>query len=95
VGIVLVVVLLLRAIGLLRTADGRAFAFALGGWATVRLVVAGTWRDPLAWGPFNAEQLIDVGIVGFCVLAYIVIVRRTAILRSVSSGERNPPRPAG
>jgi prolipoprotein diacylglyceryltransferase len=79
VGIVLVVVLLLRAIGLLRTSDGRAFAFALGGWATVRLVVAGTWRDPLAWGPFRAEQLIDIGIVGCSVLAYVVIVRRTAI----------------
>jgi prolipoprotein diacylglyceryltransferase len=77
VGIVLVVVLLLRAIGLLRTADGRVFALALGGWATVRLVVAGTWRDPLAWGPFNAEQLIDVGIVGFCVLACIVLIWRS------------------
>ena len=82
VGIVLVAVLLLRAIGLLRTADGRAFAFALGGWATVRLVVAGTWRDPQVWGRFNAEQLIDVGIVGLCVLAYVAIVRRTAVGRT-------------
>lgn len=80
VGIVLVVVLLLRAIGLLRTADGRAFAFALGGWATVRLVVAGTWRDPVAWGPFNAEQVIDLGIVGFSALAFTVIVWWSAIV---------------
>jgi prolipoprotein diacylglyceryltransferase len=77
VGIVLLVVLLLRAIGLLRTADGRAFAFALAGWATVRLIVAGTWRDARAWGPFNAEQLIDLAIVAVCVLAAIALVRRT------------------
>jgi prolipoprotein diacylglyceryltransferase len=80
VGIVLVVVLLIRAIGLLRKADGRAFAFALAGWATVRLVVAGTWRDPVALGPFNVEQVIDLGIVGFSALAYTVIVWRSAIV---------------
>jgi prolipoprotein diacylglyceryltransferase len=81
VGIVLLVVLLFRAIGLLRTADGRAFAFALAGWAIVRLIVAGTWRDAQAWGSFNAEQIIDLAIVAVCVLAAVALVRRT------------PPRP--
>ncbi len=79
VGIVLFLIVMLWVADAFRAADGRAFALALGGWAAVRLAVAGTWRDPLAWGPFNAEQLIDLGIAVLAVLVYLIIVRRTAV----------------
>lgn len=78
VAIVLVVVAGLWLLGAFRSRDGRAFAIALGGWAVMRLVVASTWRDPLVWGPFNAEQLIDVAIVALASIAFLFVIRRTA-----------------
>lgn len=79
VGVVLFLVAMLWAADAFRAVDGRAFALALGGWAAVRLAVAGTWRDPIAWGPFNAEQLIDLGIAALAVLVYLVVVRQAAV----------------
>lgn len=78
VGLVLFCIVMLWAAYAFQAADGRAFPLALGGWAAVRLAVAGTWRDPLVWGPFNAEQLIDLGIAVCAVLVYLLVVRRTA-----------------
>lgn len=74
--VVLAILVVARRLGALRSPDGRAFVFALGGWAAVRLAVAGTWRDPLVVGPFRAEQVIDLAIVGLAVLLYVGLVLR-------------------
>lgn len=91
VGVVLFVIALLWAVDAFQAVDGRAFALALGGWAAIRLAVAGTWRDPIAWGPFNAEQLIDLAIAVLAVLVYLVVVRRTAVAtRRATQREAGP-----
>jgi prolipoprotein diacylglyceryltransferase len=81
--VVLAILVVARRLGALRSPDGRAFVLALGGWAAVRLAVAGTWRDPVVVGPFRAEQLIDLAIVGLAVLLYAGLALRA----------RRPPRP--
>jgi phosphatidylglycerol---prolipoprotein diacylglyceryl transferase len=74
--VVLVVVLAARAMGRRRARDGRLFAIALGGWAVVRFIVAGTWRDPVVVGPLRAEQVLDLAIIGLAVMTYAALVVR-------------------
>ncbi len=93
VGVVLFLVAMLWAADALRAVDGRAFALALGGWATVRLAVAGTWRDPIAYGQFNAEQLIDLGIAVLAVLLYLVVVRQSAVAARRAAEHAVEPEP--
>jgi prolipoprotein diacylglyceryltransferase len=69
----------------LRRTDGRAFFLALGAWCIVRLVVAGTWRDPVALGPLRTEQVIDLVVVVAAAVGAVVVARRPAI---------SPARPA-
>jgi prolipoprotein diacylglyceryltransferase len=61
---------------LLRRLDGRAFLVALAAWATVRVVVATTWRDPLAIGPVRTEQVIDLVVIAGSLVLLVVLVAR-------------------
>jgi hypothetical protein len=74
--IVLALMMLLLAVPAVRRPDGRAFLLALGLWAIGRLVVAGTWRDPVVAGPFRAEQLIDVAIVVGSFIGIVALILR-------------------
>ena len=74
VAVVLVVLGLARLLGAFERPDGRVFAVALGLWAALRLVVAGTWRDAPLVGSLNGEQLLDLGIVALAVAAYLAVV---------------------
>jgi prolipoprotein diacylglyceryltransferase len=76
VAVVLAILVVARRLGVLRSPDGRAFVLALGGWAAVRLAVAATWRDAVVVGPFRAEQVIDLAIVGLAVLLYVGLLLR-------------------
>ena len=74
--VVLVVLMGLLTVPVFRRPDGRAFYLALAAWAGARFVVAGTWRDPIATGPFRLEQVLDLGVaVGAIVLLGLVLVR--------------------
>lgn len=79
-GIALLVVLVVFVAALARGAfarrDGRAFVVAVAAWATVRAVVAVTWRDATVLGPLRAEQLIDLGILSVCLVALAAVAWR-------------------
>ncbi len=77
VGVLVVVGVLglARLLGAFGRADGRVFAVGLGLWATVRLVVAGTWRDAPLIGGLNGEQLLDLAIVALALAVYLGIQR--------------------
>jgi len=46
-------------------------------WGLARAIVAATWRDPIAAGPFRLEQVLDLGVVvGSAVLLGLLAVRR-------------------
>ena len=82
-GVAIVLVVMVAVLRLARRVgwqDGRGFALALAGWATVRFVVASTWRDRAVVGPLKAEQVFDLGIVAIAalVLAWLLVrARRT------------------
>jgi hypothetical protein len=74
---VIALVLLLSLVPPLRRADGRLFLVAIAGWAVGRAIVASTWRDPVAVGPFRAEQAIDLLVaVAAAALAIVLILGR-------------------
>jgi prolipoprotein diacylglyceryltransferase len=92
VAAVLAIVVVARRLGVVRAPDGRAFVIALGGWAAVRLAVATVWRDPVVVGPFKAEQLIDLAIVGLAVVVYVgLAVRARRAPRPVVVGDPAAP----
>ncbi len=74
---------------LLRRPDGRAFLVALAAWAAVRVVVATTWRDPLAIGSVRTEQVIDLVVVAGSLVLLVVVVARGR-----GRGETSDDRPA-
>jgi phosphatidylglycerol---prolipoprotein diacylglyceryl transferase len=74
--LVLVLVMGVLAVPGLRRPDGRAFLEAVGLWALLRAIVAGTWRDPVVLGPLRMEQVIDLAIVVGCVAGVIMLVLR-------------------
>ncbi len=78
VGVLVVVAVLglARLLGAFHQHDGRVFAVALGLWATVRLVVAGTWRDAPLVGGLNGEQVLDLAIVALALVVYLGILGR-------------------
>lgn len=90
VALVLAVVAVAAAVGGFRAHDGRGFALALGGWAAVRLAVAGTWRDPIVVGPFRAEQIIDLAIVALATLVFVGLIVRARRARRVRHAEPGP-----
>lgn len=95
VGVLLGLMVAAWVLGAFRGRDGRAFAVALGGWAVVRFGVAATWRDPTVLGPFRAEQLLDLGIMGVAAVAYgAVVVRRRTGHEDVPGEPAERARPA-
>jgi phosphatidylglycerol:prolipoprotein diacylglycerol transferase len=73
---ILVVVMGLLTIPAVRRPDGRAFLIAIGAWAIGRAIVATTWRDPVASGPFRLEQVLDLATaLGAACLLVLVLVR--------------------
>jgi prolipoprotein diacylglyceryltransferase len=73
---ILVVVMGLLTIPAVRRPDGRAFLIAIGAWAVGRAIVATTWRDPVASGPFRLEQVLDLATaLGAACLLVLVLVR--------------------
>jgi phosphatidylglycerol---prolipoprotein diacylglyceryl transferase len=64
----LAVVVVATILGLFRRRDAVTFFVAIGMWAGVRLLVAAVWRDPLVGGPFRADQLISLAILGAAAL---------------------------
>ena len=55
------------------------FPFALAWWLDGRLLVGFTWRDERIAGPFNAEQLMALAVLG--VMLGASAVRRSVVLR--------------
>ncbi len=88
IGVLVVVVVLglARLLGAFGRADGRVFAVGLGLWATVRLVVAGTWRDAPVIGGLNGEQLMDLAIVALALVVYLGILRWGSRTRATLPG---------
>jgi phosphatidylglycerol:prolipoprotein diacylglycerol transferase len=75
--VVIVAVLLLSSLPLLRRPDARLFLVGLALWSIGRALVAATWRDPVAVGPFRTEQVIDLVIAaGALGLVTIVVFAR-------------------
>jgi phosphatidylglycerol:prolipoprotein diacylglycerol transferase len=74
---ILIAVMGLLTIPAVRRPDGRAFLIAVGMWALGRAVVASTWRDPVAIGPFRLEQVLDLGVAaGVAILLVLLLVRQ-------------------
>jgi phosphatidylglycerol:prolipoprotein diacylglycerol transferase len=76
--VVLLLVMAAGSAGAFRDRDGRAFLAALGGWGVARALVAVTWRDAGVVGPFNAEQLLCIGLAITCAIAAAALARRPA-----------------
>jgi prolipoprotein diacylglyceryltransferase len=84
---ILVIMMGLLTVAAFRRPDGRAFLIAIGGWAIGRALVASTWRDPVASGPFRLEQVLDVGVsAGALVLLVLLLIRRWRSGRIVDAG---------
>jgi prolipoprotein diacylglyceryltransferase len=79
--IVLLAVLAASLSPILRRPDGRLFVIALAGWSFGRVIVAGTWRDPVAVGPFRAEQAI----------ALVVCLGATLVAVALIAGRQDEP----
>ncbi|MEA2547274.1 MAG: phosphatidylglycerol---prolipoprotein diacylglyceryl transferase [Chloroflexota bacterium] len=91
---ILVIVMGLLRIRAVRRPDGRAFLIAIAAWAVGRALVATTWRDPVASGPFRLEQVIDVAVAaGAIVLVALLLVRqrRAKVAESDEDGVRAEP----
>jgi phosphatidylglycerol:prolipoprotein diacylglycerol transferase len=74
--VVLIVVMGLLTIPAIRRPDGRAFLIAIGAWVLARALVAATWRDPVALGPFRLEQVLDLAVAaGSAILLVLFLVR--------------------
>jgi len=93
---VLIVVMGLLTVPAVRRPDGRAFLVALAVWGLARAIVAATWRDPVAAGPFRLEQVLDLGVVvGSAVLLGLLAIRRRRrgpdVLTVVAETPTDPP----
>jgi prolipoprotein diacylglyceryltransferase len=69
--LVLAVVVVASILGLFRRRDAVTFFVAMAMWAGVRLLVAAVWRDPIVGGPFRADQVISIAILGAAALGII------------------------
>jgi prolipoprotein diacylglyceryltransferase len=69
---------------------GRRFVTALCLWAIARILAAFTWRDARVLGPFGADQLILLAIVGTCVAGFVLarIERRLGAARAARRAKR-------
>jgi prolipoprotein diacylglyceryltransferase len=79
---VLVIVMGLLTVPAFRRPDGRAFLTAIGAWAVGRALVASTWRDPVASGPFRLEQVLDLALsIGAMFLLVLLLIRQRRMAR--------------
>jgi phosphatidylglycerol---prolipoprotein diacylglyceryl transferase len=70
VGLAIVGVAAASRIEVVARRDGAALYVALGLWAVARFLVAFTWRDPAALGPFSAEQLQLLLVGGLAIAGF-------------------------
>jgi phosphatidylglycerol:prolipoprotein diacylglycerol transferase len=82
-------VALLAAGGFARR-DGSAFLVALAGWAVIRVIVGATWRDPEIIGVLRADQVISLLIAVGCVVAVVLVSRRSEAAASHEGGPQWP-----
>jgi len=82
---ILIIVMALMTLPAVRRPDGRAFFFALALWALGRAVVAGTWRDPVASGPFRLGQVLDLALAAAAAAMLALVVIRAFRRRGQSS----------
>jgi len=82
---ILIIVMALMTLPAVRRPDGRAFFLAMALWALGRAVVAGTWRDPVASGPFRLEQVLDLAVAAAAVAIVVLIVVRALRRRGPAS----------
>ncbi len=73
----------LMALGVFAKRNGASFFLALGLWATVRAVVAATWRDPAVIGSLSVGQLLAIGIAILCAIAVLAFAA-AAVRRAVA-----------
>lgn len=93
---ILVIVMGLLRIRALRRPDGRAFLIATAAWAVGRALVATTWRDPVASGPFRLEQVIDLAVAaGAGILLALLLVRQRRAGAAASDDDGVPVEPPG
>jgi len=93
---ILVIVMGLLRIRALRRPDGRAFLLAIAAWALGRALVATTWRDPVASGPFRLEQVIDLAVAaGAGILLALLLVRQRRAGAAASDDDGDPVEPPG
>jgi phosphatidylglycerol:prolipoprotein diacylglycerol transferase len=86
---ILIAVMGLLTIPAVRRPDGRAFLIAIGMWALGRAVVASTWRDPVAAGPFRLEQVLDLGVAaGVAILLVLLLVRQRRLGPDAAEADR-------
>jgi phosphatidylglycerol:prolipoprotein diacylglycerol transferase len=93
--VLLVVLLILGRFKPFRRANGRRFLVALGGWASVRFIVASWWRDAPVAGPLRTEQLLDVGLLLVGIVGLVVIARRPATIAGTMPSDASPALPSG
>ena len=80
---------------------GRGFMVSLIFWAVARFAAAFTWRDAHVAGPFNAEQLVLVGLVAALLVLLIVpaverrlrasLAARRAARHAAAGADRDAP----
>ena len=93
---ILVIVMGLLRIRALRRPDGRAFLIAIAAWALGRALVATTWRDSVASGPFRLEQVIDLAVAaGAGILLALLLVRQRRAGAAASDDDGDPVEPPG
>jgi len=93
---ILVIVMGLLRIRALRRPDGRAFLIAIAAWALGRALVATTWRDPVASGPFRLEQVIDLAVAaGAGILLALLLVRQRRAWAAASDDDGVTAEPRG
>lgn len=87
---ILVGMMALLTVPAFRRPDGRAFLIATGAWAVDRAVVATSWRDPVAIGPFRLEQVLDLATVaGAALVLALVLARDRRVHRPVADDGQN------
>jgi prolipoprotein diacylglyceryltransferase len=70
---------------------GLGLFIALGLWAAARVVVASTWRDPVAVGPLRMEQALALAVLVVAALGIVTRRRRSAAVGNPSFDAEGQP----
>ncbi len=76
----------LLAAGAFERRDGRLFLAGVGIWLVGRTAVAVTWRDQGVLGPFNADQVISLVLIGVVAVAWLAVGRRPMTSEDAAPG---------